>query len=241
MCRGAPNIDPPLLHANIREAGYGIKVVLQEAEVFVGRGEIVSLIGPNGSGKSTLLKALMGLITTRGTCRFSGVVYSDAPSANRLGLIYVPQGENLFADLTVNENLLVALPKAQRGVFASELERWGKVFPVVPKRLRTRAGVLSGGERQQVALVAALLKKPAMIMLDEPSLGLGPGLLEHTFAQIADLRDKHGTTFLIVEQKVREVAAISDRVYGLRQGRVLMVGTPERMLLELQLQQLFLA
>ncbi len=216
--------------ANIPEAGYGKKVVLKNVSFSIEQGEIAAFIGPNGAGKSTLLKVLMGMLSTK-NC---SVILNGSPLSSRnpelnvkKGISLVPQGNRVFTELSVEENLEVGgylLPN--RDEVASRIELLLKIFPDLKNHLKKNSGVLSGGEKQQLALARALMLKPKVLMLDEPSLGLSPKLVTKAFDTVQQIKGELGTTILIVEQKVREVLRIATRVFALRMGEIVFSGTP---------------
>jgi len=204
-------------------AGYGKKKVLNGVSIDVPRGEIIALIGHNGAGKSTVLKAIFGLLPIwDGRVLLAG---EPAPARPRklleMGVSYLPQGNRVFTDLTVRENLRLSsrtLLDTPRADAASE--RILELFPALEDRLEQRAGTLSGGEKQMLALANALVLSPRLLLLDEPSLGLAPPLVREAFQRLRKISATLGATVLIVEQKVREVLKIAHYVYVLRTGRV---------------------
>jgi len=208
--------------------GYGKKQVLNGVSLHVAPGEIVALIGHNGAGKSTLLKAVFGLLPA-----WDGQVSLDGRPINspspremlRSGVGYLPQGNRVFGDLTVRENLEVAGVTLSNDARLREgIDRVLAAFPGLAPRLRQRAGTLSGGEKQSLALANALVACPRLLLMDEPSLGLAPQWVSNALACVQQINRDPGVTVLIVEQKVREVLKISDRVYVLRNGRVAFEG-----------------
>ena len=213
--------------------GYGKKQVVNGVSLDLASGEIVALIGHNGAGKSTLLKAIFGLLPV-----WSGkVVFDGNPlhAANprdllRAGLAYIPQGNRVFTDLTVRENLEIGgVTLTEKRQLAAGIERALTLFPGLKERLRQRAGTLSGGEKQMLALANALVLSPRVLLLDEPSLGLSPSLIKEAFERIRQLNRDNGVTVLIVEQKVREVLEICHRVYCLKLGKVACAGPPQEL------------
>ena len=226
------------------ETGYGKKQVLFGLSLTVHGGEVVALIGPNGAGKSTVLKAICGLIPAwKGKICFNGIPNNGATPAQNVarGITFAPQGNRVFHDLTVMENLEIGgfqLPRNEvKGRVAQVLE----LFPLLKERTRQDAGRLSGGEQQMLALARALVPKPKLLMLDEPSLGLSPNLVNTVFKKISDLNKQLGVSILIVEQKVREVLAICDRVYSIKLGKVAYEGLPTELKEDkAKLKQLFL-
>lgn len=225
-------------------AGYGKKQVLNGVSLGVGRGEIVALIGHNGAGKSTLLKAVFGLIPVwQGQVLFDDkAVLSPKPREwLRMGVAYVPQGNRVFTDLTVQENLEmggITLPAKQ--AVKDGIERVFTLFPALKERLKQRAGTLSGGEKQMLALGNALILSPKLLLLDEPSLGLAPPLVSEALGRIQQISRDSGVTVLIVEQKVREVLKIANRVYVLRTGRVSFTGPAAELKDDAKLKEVYL-
>jgi len=214
------------------ETGYGKKQVLFGLSLEVRQGETVAIIGPNGSGKSTLLKAVCGLIQPwKGEIRFAGeLLNGSTPAKNvRRGITFAPQGNRVFPDMTVMENLEIGgyhLPKKE---LRTRIEHVLDMFPILRERPKQIAGKLSGGEQQMVALARALIPQPKLLMLDEPSLGLFPGIVKDVFERIQTIRRETGVSILIVEQKVREVLAICTRAYSLKLGKVFFEGTPDEL------------
>jgi branched-chain amino acid transport system ATP-binding protein len=226
------------------EAGYGKKQILFGVSLQVQPGEIVGIIGPNGCGKSTTLKAVSGLIHPwNGEIRFDGVVSNNTtPAQNvRRKLVFAPQGNRVFDQLTVLENLKVGAHSLPQSQIQSRIDEAINLFPVLQSKLRQDAGKLSGGQQQMLALARALMSQPKLLLLDEPSLGLSPGILSDVFNAIVRINRETGIAILIVEQRVREVLSICDRVYGIKQGKTAFEGTPEDLLKDSQnLKQLFL-
>lgn len=235
---------PPILVFRAADAGYGKKQVLFGVDVVAQRGKITALIGPNGAGKSTVLKVAHGLLPLwSGTLTFEGAPLNGATPAQRVrqGITFCPQGNRVFSELTVRENLELGgthLPRKEvKGRMAAILE----LFPQLLPRLKQTAGILSGGEQQMVAIARALVSKPKLLMLDEPSLGLSPNVLADVFDKIVEINRTQGISILIVEQKVRKVLAIADYVYSLKLGAVAFAGTPAELLADAaKLKELFL-
>lgn len=214
------------------ETGYGKKQVLFGLSMAARKGEIVALIGPNGAGKSTVLKAVCGLIPAwKGKIHFNGTVTNGFIPAQNVarGITFAPQGNRVFADLTVMENLEVGGFQLPRRVMKERIAQVLEFFPALKERTRQDAGKLSGGEQQMLALARALIPKPKLLMLDEPSLGLSPNLVKSVFKKISDLNKEIGLSILIVEQKVREVLKICDRVYSMKLGKIAFEGLPEEL------------
>lgn len=233
-----------LLRVDRLVAGYGKKQVLNGVDLDVLCGEVVALIGHNGAGKSTMLKTVFGLLPVwSGTVSLNGTALRSPTPRELLGLgvSYVPQGNRVFTDLSVRENLEtgVAAPIAKRR-FRERTERVFSLFPALQPRLRQRAGTLSGGEKQMLALANALMLSPRLLLLDEPSLGLAPPLVSEAMSRVRQIaRDNH-VAVLIVEQKVREVLKIADRVCVLRNGEVSHSGPSDDLKNESKLRQVYL-
>jgi len=208
-------------------AGYGAFTALWDVSLRVEAGEAVAVVGPNGAGKTTLLRAISGLIAPRaGSVVFEGAELAGHPPYDIVahGIAHVPEGRRLFPQLTVAENLKMGayLPSA-RARFRESLERVYGLFPALAERHRQRAGSLSGGEQQMLAVGRALMSRPKLILLDEPSMGLAPVLVLRLFDLIRRVREE-GYTILVVEQNVRQVLKLVDRAYLLEVGRIKMEG-----------------
>lgn len=234
----------PLLHVDALVTGYGKKQVLSGVTLGLAPGEIVALIGHNGAGKSTLLKAVFGLLRIwTGSVAFD-VARSNPPSPRELlrdGIAYVPQGNRVFTDLTVRDNLEMGGITLQDGARLEEgIERVFTLFPTLKPRLRQRAGTLSGGEKQMLALANVLVLSPRLLLLDEPSLGLAPPLVTEALQRIQQISRDSGAAVLIAEQKVREVLKIAQRVYVLRDGQVSFSGSTESLADEARLRAVYL-
>ncbi|WHZ11891.1 MAG: ABC transporter, ATP-binding protein 2 (cluster 4, leucine/isoleucine/valine/benzoate) [Burkholderiaceae bacterium] len=222
LAQAAPRAESALAVRDL-VAGYTPEVdILRGASLEVWRGEIVTVLGPNGAGKSTLIKTIAGLVPVR---RGEVLLFGQSlvgEAAHRMvgrGLAYVPQTNNVFARLSIQENLeLGACARGDRTGIAEDLARMYALFPRLHERRTQAAGTLSGGERQMVAVARALMARPTMLMLDEPSAGLSPKLVGVVFAKVREVRDL-GVTLLIVEQNAKAALAISDRGYVLAQGR----------------------
>jgi len=196
--------------------------ILRGASLEVREREIVTVLGPNGAGKSTLMKAIAGLVPVRsGSIRMFGDELLGVPAHRMVsrGLAFVPQTGNVFARLSVQENLEIgAAARGSRDGFDEDLDRMYQLFPRLGERRRQAAGTLSGGERQMVAVARALMSRPRVLMLDEPSAGLSPLLVGIVFSKVREVREL-GLTILVVEQNARAALAISDRGYVLAEGR----------------------
>ncbi|MDR5708826.1 MAG: ABC transporter ATP-binding protein [Armatimonadota bacterium] len=232
-----------LLEVRNLESGYrrGF-VVLRGVSLRVREGEIVALLGPNGAGKTTLLRTLMGLIPDqpeKGEVLFRGqrLQGKEPHEITRMGMVLVPEGRGIFPELTVAENL--TLVSFGRRVRAGEMEAVLDRFPVLRERWRQLAGTLSGGEQQMLALARALLLRPTLLLLDEPSLGLAPQVVAETFAALQVL-NREGMTALLVEQNARMALRIAHYGYVLEAGRLVLEGPPERLREDPQVQALYL-
>jgi ABC-type branched-subunit amino acid transport system ATPase component len=210
-----------LLEAVGLEAGYDDALILHGVSIEAAADRIVTIVGPNGAGKSTLLKTIYGLLPPRaGTVRFDGedVTGSRPDRLTRQGMNYVPQVDNVFPSLTIAENLQVGSLVLQRAERSSEVERVLTLFPLLAERRRQRAGVLSGGQRKLVALARALVARPKLLLLDEPSAGLSPVAIDDVFAKLLEIRAL-GIGIVMVEQNARRALALSDTGYVLDMGR----------------------
>lgn len=234
----------PLLRASAIAAGYENKLVLRGVNVEVGTGEIVAVIGHNGAGKSTLLKALYGMIPLREGDVTLDHRKMDRPSPRKmllLGMGYVPQGNRVFTHLTVRENLeLGAVTLKDKKGLKEQIDRVIGLFPILGARIKQRAEKLSGGERQMLALSNALILRPRVLLLDEPSLGLAPMMVATAMQQIKEISCAWGTAVLVVEQKVREILKVSHRVYVLRNGQVSFAGMASELSCDDKLRQVYL-
>jgi branched-chain amino acid transport system ATP-binding protein len=204
-------------------AGYGKIGVLQGIDLTVGKGEIVALLGPNGAGKTTLLKAVSGLLPRSGSIHFAGKDISNAGprDAVREGLVHVVEGHRVFTQLTVFDNLLLAGYGLPRGELSPRVEEALAFFPEIAAKRSDRAITLSGGQQQMLAVAQGLVRKPRLLMLDEPSAGLSPVLVDRVLAAAARLREA-GTAVLLVEQLIEKALALADRVYALARGSIVL-------------------
>lgn len=206
------------------EAGHGKIAVLHGVDLHVGAGEVVSLLGPNGAGKTTLLAALSGLIGwTAGQVRFGGQDMRGAgPRASaRAGLVHVVEGHRVFSQISVEDNLQLAGYDLGRQERARRIEEALAYFPEIAAKRAERGGALSGGQQQMLAVAQGLVRRPRLLMLDEPSAGLSPVLVDRVLGVVARLRSA-GTSVLLVEQLIDKALAVSDRVYALAQGRIVL-------------------
>jgi branched-chain amino acid transport system ATP-binding protein len=213
-------------------AGYGAFTALWDVSLRVNAGEAVAVVGPNGAGKTTLMRVISGLIAPRaGDLTFEGAPIGGRPAYEIVGhgIAHVPEGRRIFPALTVGDNLKMGafLPGARKR-FAESLERVYALFPVLAERQKQRAGSLSGGEQQMLAVGRALMSRPKLILLDEPSMGLAPVMVLRLFDLIRRVRAE-GYTILVVEQNVRQVLKLVDRAYLLEVGRIKMEGRADEL------------
>ncbi|NPV03269.1 MAG: ABC transporter ATP-binding protein [Syntrophaceae bacterium] len=224
-------------------AGYGKIEVLHGASIRAAAGEIICIIGPNGSGKSTLLKSVFGLIKpTKGTVRFDGrdVTRLDPEQKVPLGIAFIPQGRNVFPSLTVRENLEMGgtALNSERAVRLA-IEEAVEAFPLLKGKMRERAGNLSGGEKQILSLARADMVKPGLILMDEPSIGLSPKMIDEVYDKINEI-NRRGTTFAIVEQNARKALSIAHRGYVLDLGQTRLEDTGAGLLDNEEVKKLYL-
>ena len=223
----------PLLVLDGVETFYGAIQALKGVSFTVPEGSIVTLLGANGAGKSTTLKCISGLVpAARGTVRFRGQRIDGLPCETivRRGISHVPQGRELFPELTVLENLAMgAYARSDKRAIHATLERVNACFPILAERRTQLAGTLSGGEQQMLAIGRALMAEPALMLLDEPSLGLAPMLVEEIFAIIRWIH-AGGTTVLLVEQNANKALSIADYGYVLETGTIVLAGDSQQLL-----------
>jgi branched-chain amino acid transport system ATP-binding protein len=240
---GRPVGAPLLRVTNLEAAYYGRLTVLRGVSLEVPAGRIVALLGSNGAGKTTLLKTIMGFIPgqpEKGTVEVMGrrVNGWDPEDIAGLGVAYVPEGRGIFPELTVRENLLLGGYRRTRGV-AEDIAALQARFPVLASRRDQLAGTLSGGEQQMLALARALVGRPRLLLLDEPSLGLAPMVVAEMFRIIREIHAAD-TTILLVEQNARGALAIADYGYVLESGRIVLEGTSTRLQADPNVQALYL-
>ena len=212
---------------------YGAIEAVKGVTITVGDGEIVTLVGANGAGKSTTLRAISGLIRpARGTIRFQGQRIDGLPAHRiaRVGLAHAPEGRRVFARLTVHENLEMGAFARSKGTdLAPDFERVHALFPILEERERQAAGTLSGGEQQMLAIARALMARPKLLMLDEPSMGLAPIVVERIFETIAAI-NRQGVAVLLVEQNAQMALAVATRGYVLESGEIVLADSGEALL-----------
>lgn len=226
--------------------GYGKVQALRGVSLHVSRGELVALIGANGAGKTTVLRAISGLLPVRrGDIQLGGdsIARWSPDRIVRSGLVQVPEGRQVFADMSVHDNLLLGAYRwpggDKRRRLAEELDRVYALFPRLLERRRQAAGTLSGGEQQMVAIGRALMGRPQVLLLDEPSMGLAPIVAKQIFDTISALRTA-GLTILLVEQNARAALALCDRGYVLETGQVVLEGTPSQLATNREVQRAYL-
>ena len=232
-----------LLEIKNLEVYYGVICALKGISFEVNEGEIVTLIGANGAGKTTTMQSVVGLIPARaGTVTFDGKNISHLPCHKivHLGMTQVPEGRRIFQELTVYENLLMgAYSIKDSSGFKNDIDAVYTRFPRLAERKNQIAGTLSGGEQQMLAMGRAIMSHPKLLMLDEPSMGLSPLLVDQVFEIIMDI-NKDGTTILLVEQNAGKSLAISDRAYVLENGRIVLSGTGEELAASEMVQKAYL-
>lgn len=227
------------------QAGYGKLKVLKNISMHVAKGEIVTILGANGAGKTTLLSAISGLLkATSGEILFKerniGALAPQKLPA--LGCVMVPEGRQIFSTLSVEENLILggrALPNKTKKALALQLDRQYELFPILSARKDQYAGTLSGGEQQMLAMGRALMSKPSLIMMDEPSTGLAPLIVQDIFKIIVKMRDE-GKTVLLVEQNAKAALHVADRGYVLETGKVVLQGKSQELLEDVEVKRAYL-
>ena len=213
----------PLLRVAGLSTGYGKIGVLHGIDLTVGPSEVVALLGPNGAGKTTLLRAVSGLLPWSGSVHFAGrdlAGYGPRDTV-QAGLVHVIEGHRVFTQLTVADNLLLAAYDLPRGERATRVEEAFGFFPEIAEKRHERAVALSGGQQQMLAVAQGLVRRPRLLMLDEPSAGLSPVLVDRVFVVVRRLRES-GTAVLLVEQLIEKALALADRVYALARGAIVL-------------------
>jgi branched-chain amino acid transport system ATP-binding protein len=219
-----------LLELDSVEAHYGPVQALRDVSLTVTEGEVVAVLGANGAGKTTTLRAISGTVARSGAIELDGKELKRGPeAAARTGIAHVPEGRGTFVDLSVTENLrLGAYTRRDKSVKA-DIDRMSEYFPWMVERGGQRAGTLSGGEQQMLALARALMGRPRLLLLDEPSLGLAPMIVREFFRIVRELNEKEGLTVLVVEQDARIALRSSARAYVLEVGRVALTGSSKQL------------
>lgn len=226
-------------------AGYTPEVdILKGISLHVDKAEIVTLLGPNGCGKSTLLKTIAGVLLPRsGSVLLEGQDRSQMPVHRKIrqcSLGFVPQTENVFSNLTVRENMQVGGHYLAQAACHGRIEQLCALYPVLGRKINAAAASLSGGERQILALARALMPSPQLLLLDEPSAGLSPRVLQEVFAAIVEVRDKERVSILMVEQNAMEAMRMSDRAYILSMGTVALTGSTQELMHDPQVRELYM-
>jgi branched-chain amino acid transport system ATP-binding protein len=224
-------------------AGYGLALALRDVSLDVAAGGLTTVLGPNGAGKSTLLRSISGLIRPRaGTIEFEGkrLETLEAHDTVRLGIIHVPEGRQIFPDLTVADNLRLGAIAAGRSPRPEAEDSVFQMFPRLKERIRQSAGTLSGGEQQMLALGRALMADPRLLLLDEPSMGLAPVLVEQVLEAVRELIRARNLTVLLVEQSTRLAMSLANAVYVLENGAIAFSGTREEAKASTLIQDLYL-
>jgi len=215
-----------LLEVENLTAAYGQIRALHGVDLTVREGQVVTLLGPNGAGKTTTLRSICGMVRAGGRIAFRGrdLTGLSTEKITRLGIAHVPEGRGTFPGLTVAENLKLGAYGRRDGDVRRDIERWYGIFPRLADRRDQPAGSLSGGEQQMLAVARALLSRPALLLLDEPSLGLAPIVVREVFAVLGRIRDEEGTGMLLVEQNAALALELADAAYVLAAGRTVLSG-----------------
>jgi branched-chain amino acid transport system ATP-binding protein len=234
-------MSEPMLTVAGLTAGYGPVQVLHGIDFTVGEGEIVVILGANGAGKTTTMRSLSGMIPRHGHVQFNGTEISHMkPDAIlRAGIAQVPQGRGTFTDLTVHDNMLAGA-YTLKGSIDDDLDRWYGLFPRLRERRDQKAGSLSGGEQQMLAVARAMMNRPKLLLCDEPSLGLAPMITKELFRVLGTLRDEHGMSLLIVEQNAGMSLSLADRAYVLETGSIVATGTGDELLADDRIKEAYL-
>ncbi|MBQ8343888.1 MAG: ABC transporter ATP-binding protein [Clostridia bacterium] len=232
-----------LLEVKSLDVHYGVIQAIKDVSFEVNEGEIVTLIGANGAGKTTTMQSIMGLIhPSHGEIYYNGQKINGIPSHKivKLGMTQVPEGRRIFSELTVYENLLMgAYTRTDKEGIEKDFKDIYALFPRLEERKNQIAGTLSGGEQQMLAMGRAIMSKPKLLMLDEPSMGLSPLLVDQVFEIIKHFHEI-GTTILLVEQNANKSLAISDRAYVLENGRIVLTGTGKELLASEEIKKAYL-
>ncbi len=220
-----------LLEVTDMSAGYGSLPVLSGITLSVDAGEIVVILGANGAGKTTTLRALSGMLPYKGQVTFEGrsLHRKRADILVKMGIAHVPQGRGTFPDLTVEENLQAGGITRPRSEVFEDMDMWFSVFPRLEERRKQAAGSMSGGEQQMLAISRALMSRPKLLLLDEPSLGLAPLITREVFAKLADINQQFGLAVLVVEQNANIALNVATRGYVLASGRIVTQGSRDEL------------
>ncbi|WP_018665249.1 ABC transporter ATP-binding protein [Heyndrickxia acidiproducens] len=232
-----------LLELEDMKASYGGIQALKGINLKIDEGEIVTLIGSNGAGKSTTLKSISGQVKVSGEIHYNGKNIANLPPhiTSKLGIAHVPEGRRIFPKLSVKENLLIGgFAISQKKTIEERMERVFQYFPRLKERLDQKGGTMSGGEQQMLAIGRALMSKPSLLMLDEPSMGLAPIIVEQIFEIISEL-NKGGMTILLVEQNAFQALQVADRGYVIQTGVIVLEGDGKELMDNEQVQEAYLA
>lgn len=212
-------------------ARYGVIQVLRDMNLEVNDGEVVVVLGANGAGKTTTLRAICGMVETTGSVLIDGTeaVGKDTADVVRMGIAHVPQGRGTFPELSVTDNLMVGAYTRKDKEVAADIDRWMDAFPRLRERRTQIAGSLSGGEQQMLAVARAMMSRPRILLLDEPSLGLAPLIIEDLFRRFGEINRETGTTMLVVEQNANLALEIANRGYVLEAGQIVLTGTADEL------------
>jgi branched-chain amino acid transport system ATP-binding protein len=222
----------PVLDVKGLHAGYGQIRVLHGLDFSVADGEVVVVLGANGAGKTTTLRAVSGMVEATGSVKLRGeeLVGKNPADIVRRGVAHVPQGRGTLPELSVEDNLRVGAYVRKDKEIDADIERWYEVYPVLHDRRTQRAGSLSGGEQQMLAVARALMSRPSLLLLDEPSLGLAPLIVQDLFSRFRQINEETGTTMLVVEQNAQLALGIADRGYVLESGAIAIEGPAEQLM-----------
>lgn len=235
--------DDPLLKVDGLRSGYGRIEALHGVSLEVRPGEVVALVGGNGAGKTTLLRAISGVQPiTAGAVRFAGtdLTRTSAHARVKAGIAQVPEGRQIFSPLSIEDNLRLGAYLRKDAEIAADLERIYTLFPVLKERRKNPAGGLSGGQQQMLAIGRAMMSRPRLLLLDEPSMGLAPVLVDQVFAIIARLRAEEAVTVFLVEQNAFAALSIADRGYVIETGEIAMTGSGRELLTDERVREAYL-
>jgi branched-chain amino acid transport system ATP-binding protein len=232
-----------LLQLEDVSSGYGLVQILWGVSFQIKEKEIVSIIGPNGAGKTTLVKTIMGLLPAKsGTIRFDGEAIGKLPSYEivKKGLVMIPEGREIFPRMTVEENLLLgAYTIKDKSAVKDSKEKVYEIFPVLKKKEKALAQTLSGGEQQMLVICRSLMSNPRLLILDEPSLGLAPIIVEKVLDTVTKINED-GVTILLVEQNIRDSLNVADRAYVLEEGKIILEGEAKELLSNSHIKEVYL-
>jgi branched-chain amino acid transport system ATP-binding protein len=235
-------VTDPLLEVRDLTAAYGPVQVLFGLDLVVNPGEFVVMLGANGAGKTTTLRALSGLVSAHGTMNFDGssILGDRADQVAKLGIAHVPQGRGTLSELTVEENLAVGAYRRSDNEIDDDVARWFDTFPRLAERRQQTAGSMSGGEQQMLAIARAMMSRPRLILLDEPSLGLAPLITKEVFERLSAINKAEGLAVLLVEQNANLALEVADRAYVLEAGKITDQGTAAHLMASESVQRAYL-